>query len=70
MKSPGREYPSWLELKREKSPIEGANGRTMGNSRPLPKTEIAKSHLTFVSPKEEQGAQADMVFEGTLARSG
>jgi hypothetical protein len=42
----------------------------MGNSRPLPKTEIAKSHLTFVSPKEEQGAQADMVFEGTLARSG
>jgi hypothetical protein len=28
---------------------------------------MAKGHLAFVSPKEEEGAQADLVFDGTLA---
>jgi hypothetical protein len=38
-----------------------------GNARPLPKAEISNGKLTFVSPKEEEGAQADMVFEGSLS---
>jgi len=38
-----------------------------GNARPLPKAEITKGHVTFVSPKEEEGAQADLVFEGVLS---
>jgi hypothetical protein len=38
-----------------------------GNARPLPKASVANGHLTFVSPKEEEDAKADMVFEGTLS---
>jgi 3-keto-disaccharide hydrolase len=67
LKSPDREYPSWLELSEENGQLKAQTVGRWGNARPLPKTEIAKGHLTFVSPKEEEGAQADMVFEGTLA---
>jgi hypothetical protein len=37
-----------------------------GNSRPLPKVELSNGKLTFVSPKDEEAAPADMVFEGTV----
>ena len=68
LKSPDREYPTWLELREEGGQLKAQMVGRWGNARPLPKAEVAKGHLTFVSPKEEEGAQADMVFEGTLAR--
>ncbi|HUX28269.1 MAG TPA: DUF1080 domain-containing protein, partial [Terracidiphilus sp.] len=35
--------------------------------RTLPKIEIHGKHITFVSPKEEEGSKSDMVYEGALA---
>jgi hypothetical protein len=37
-----------------------------GNARPLPKVEISGGQLTFVSPKDEEGSKADLVFHGEL----
>jgi len=66
LKAPDREYPSWLELRQENGrPVAEFVGR-WGNVRPLPKAELSDGRLKFVSPKEEEGAKADMVFEGTL----
>jgi hypothetical protein len=66
LKAPDREYPSWLELRQENGrPVAEFVGR-WGNARPLPKAELSDGRLKFVSPKEEEGAKADMVFEGTL----
>ncbi len=31
-----------------------------------PKIEINGAHVTFVSPKEEEGSKEDMVYQGTL----
>ncbi|HVH70480.1 MAG TPA: hypothetical protein VNB49_05145, partial [Candidatus Dormibacteraeota bacterium] len=66
LKSPDREYPSWLELREEKDYLYAQFVGRWGNARPLPKATLSNAQLTFVSPKEEEGAQADMVFEGTL----
>ncbi len=66
LKAPDREHPSWLELSEENGQLKAQFVGRWGNARPLPKAEIAKGHLTFVSPKEEEGSQADLVFEGTL----
>src|SRR5215470_13657971 len=66
LKDGSREYPSWLELSQEKSRLVAQFVGRWGNARPLPKAELSNGKLTFVSPKEEEGAQADMVFEGTL----
>lgn len=67
LKSPDREYPSWLELSEGNGQLKAQMVGRWGNARPLPKAEMAKGHLAFVSPKEEEGAQADLVFDGTLA---
>ncbi len=67
LKDGSHEYPSWLELSQEKSRLVAQFVGRWGNARPLPKAELSSGKLTFVSPKEEEGAQADMVFEGTLA---
>jgi hypothetical protein len=66
LKAPDREYPSWLELSEENSQLKAQMVGRWGNARPLPKAAIAKGRLTFVSPKEEEAAQTDLVFEGTL----
>ncbi|HTT33309.1 MAG TPA: DUF1080 domain-containing protein [Methylomirabilota bacterium] len=66
LKSPEREYPSWLELNQEKGQLKAQMVGRWGNARPLPKVELSKGHLMFVSPKEEEGAKADLVFEGKL----
>jgi len=66
LKAPDREHPSWLELSEENGQLKAQFVGRWGNARPLPKAEIAKGHLTFVSPKEEEGAKADLVFEGTM----
>jgi Domain of Unknown Function (DUF1080) len=69
LKAPDREYPSWLELSEEGGQLRAQMVGRWGNARPLPKVSISDGHITFVSPKEEEDAKADMVFEGTLTGS-
>jgi hypothetical protein len=66
LKSPTREYPSWLEVRQEDGQLKAQMVGRWGNARPLPKVEISKGVLTFVSPKEEEETKADMVFKGKL----
>jgi 3-keto-disaccharide hydrolase len=66
LKAPDRESPSWLELTEENGQLEAQMVGRWGNARPLPKVEIANGRLRFVSPKEEEGRNDDMVFEGIL----
>lgn len=66
LKAPDREYPSWLELSNEAGQLKAQMVGRWGNARPLPKVGLAHGHLTFVSPKEEEGRSDDMVFEGVL----
>ena len=66
LKAPDREYPSWLELRKEGGVLKAQMVGRWGNARPLPKVELSNGHLTFVSPKEEEDRPEDMVFEGTL----
>ena len=66
LKAPGREYPSWLELRQDNGQLKADFVGRWGNARPLPKAEITNGQLTFVSPKEEESRPDDMVFEGKL----
>ena len=66
LKARDREYPSWLELRQENGRLVAEFVGRWGNARTLPKADLSNGRLTFVSPKEEEGAKADMVFEGTL----
>jgi hypothetical protein len=66
LKSPDREYPSWLQLTQEGGQLKAEMVGRWGNARPLPKAELTNGHLTFVSPKDEEASSADLVFQGTL----
>jgi len=66
LKAPDREYPSWLELRKESGQLKAQMVGRWGNARPLRKVELSNGRLRFVSPKEEEGQPNDMVFEGTL----
>jgi hypothetical protein len=66
LKAPDHEYPSWLELREEGRQLQAQMVGRWGNARPLPKVSISDGRLTFVSPKDEEAAKADMAFEGTL----
>ncbi len=66
LEGPDREYPSWLEIRRDGGQLKAEMVGRWGNARPLPKVEVSKHGLTFVSPKEEEASAADMVFEGAL----
>jgi hypothetical protein len=66
LKAPDREYPSWLELSQEGGQLKAQMVGRWGNARPVPKVELSNGRLMFVSPKEEEGSQADLVFEGGL----
>ncbi len=64
--SPEGKHASWLEvLSGEIKPRARMVGR-WGNARPLPKLELEGDQILFVSPREEEGAAADMVFKGRL----
>src|SRR5260370_12545710 len=64
LKSPDREYPSWLEIHQENGhPVAQMVGR-WGNARPIPRVEVSDREITFVSPKEEQGSSTDLSFAG------
>jgi hypothetical protein len=66
LKAPDREYPSWLELSQEGGQLKAQMVGRWGNARAVPKVELSNGRLMFVSPKEEEGSQADLVFEGGL----
>jgi hypothetical protein len=70
LKAPDGEHPSWLELTLNGDQLKAQMVGRWGNARPLPKVEISGGKLTFVSPKEEEGAKADLVFEGKVAGKG
>src|SRR5262249_34416100 len=67
LKAPDRAYPSWLEISQEGDQLKAQMVGRWGNARPLPRIEISNGKLTYVSPKEEEGAKNDMVFEGKIA---
>jgi hypothetical protein len=67
LKTPLREYPSWLEITQENGQLKARFVSRWGNARPLPKIEISKGTVTFVSPKEEEDRKDDMVLEGRLS---
>ena len=67
LKTPLREYPSWLEITQEDGQLKARMVSRWGHARPLPKIEISNGRITFVSPKEEEDRKDDMVFEGKLS---
>jgi len=70
LKSPDREYPSWLEVSESGGQLKAQMVGRWGNARPLPKVEVSAGKLTFVSPKEEESSKSDLVFEGKLVGKG
>ena len=64
--APDREWPSWIEIAESGGQVSAQFVGRWGNARPLPKIEIHGQHVTFVSPKDEEGSKNDLVFEGTL----
>ncbi len=66
LKAPDKEYPSWLELRAENGALKAVMVGRWGNARPLPVAEVKAARLRFVSPKEEEGSEKDLVFEGDL----
>ena len=67
LKTPLREYPSWLEISQEDGRLKARLVSRWGHARPLPKIELSNGRVTFVSPKEEEDRKDDMVFEGKLS---
>ena len=67
LKTPVREYPSWLEISQEGGQLKARMVSRWGNARPLPKIELSNGRIKVVSPKEEEDRKDDMVFEGTLS---
>ncbi|HEY6339772.1 MAG TPA: DUF1080 domain-containing protein [Candidatus Sulfotelmatobacter sp.] len=67
LKTPLREYPSWLEITQQDGQFKIRMVSRWGHARPLPKIEIANDRIMFVSPKEEEERKDDMVFEGKLS---
>ena len=67
LKTPLREYPSWLEITQERGQFHVRMVSRWGHARPLPKVEISSGHILFVSPKEEEERKDDMIFEGKLS---
>jgi Domain of Unknown Function (DUF1080) len=67
LKTPSREYPSWLEITQENGQLKALLVSRWGHARPLPKIEISHGQITFVSPKDEEDRKDDMVFVGTLS---
>ena len=69
LKAADRDYPSWLALREDNGQFKAEMVGRWGNARPLPAAELSNGHLKFVSPKDEEGSQHDLVFEGTLTGS-
>jgi hypothetical protein len=70
VKTPSKEYPSWLQVSKEEGQLKAEMVGPVGNARPLPKVQIEGEEIEFVSPKEEEGRKEDMVFHGKLSGDG
>lgn len=67
LKSPEREYASWLEITRHGGNIQARMVGRWGHARLLPSAELVNGGIRLVSPKEEEGrTDSDMIFEGRL----
>jgi len=64
LKSADKEYPSWLEVTMDGDQLKARMVARWGHARALPKVDVKDGQITFVSPKEEEEAKADLVFEG------
>jgi len=67
LKTPQRDYPSWLQLSEKDGQLQALFVSRWGNARPLPKVEFANGRLTFISPKQEEDRKDDMVFVGKFS---
>lgn len=67
LKTPTREYPSWLEITEQGGELKALFTSRWGHARLLPKIEISNRQITFASPKEEEDRKDDMVFIGILS---
>jgi hypothetical protein len=67
LKAQGQEYPSWIGIGEKNGSLTAFFTGRWGNARPLPKIAIHGKRITFVSPKEEEGSNTDLTFEGTLS---
>jgi len=67
LKTPDREYPSWLEITQDDGQLKARMVSRWGHARALPKIEISNGQVTFVSPKEEEERKDDMIFTGKLS---
>lgn len=66
LKAPDHDNPSWLEIRRENGQLSAQMVGRWGNARPLPRVEIYKGQLMFISPREEEGSKEDLIFQGSL----
>jgi Domain of Unknown Function (DUF1080) len=66
LKAAGKEYPSWIEISEDGDQLKALMVGRWGSARSLPKIQIENGVLTFVSPKEEEGSNHDLVFQGKL----
>jgi hypothetical protein len=66
LKASGKEYPSWIEISEDGGQLRALMVGRWGSTRPLPKIQIENGVLTFVSPKEEEGSDHDLVFQGKI----
>jgi hypothetical protein len=66
LRAPDGEHASWLDIEEKDGQLTADIVSRWGNARPLPKVEVANGELTFVSPKEEEASQSDLVFRGRL----
>ncbi|MBS0388309.1 MAG: DUF1080 domain-containing protein [Proteobacteria bacterium] len=64
--APHRDHPSWLELRESGGALHARLVGRWGHARELAAPSLENGHLHFVSPKEEEGAQHDMAFDGQL----
>lgn len=65
LQTPGRTYPSWLDIETVDGKLKVRMVGRWGHARWLPKAEVVGDRIRFVSPKEDEGYKnADMVFEG------
>ena len=64
LRAPERDYPSWLDVTLRDSRLRVVMVGRWGHARELPSAEISGGRIRFISPKEEEGRETDMVFEG------
>ncbi|HEV2136117.1 MAG TPA: DUF1080 domain-containing protein [Terracidiphilus sp.] len=64
--TPSGSVPSWLYLYEEGGALKAMMTGRWGNARALPKVSISNDTLTFVDPKEEEGANSDLIFHANL----